>query len=541
MSTPNSTILVMNTEHLDAAYEHTLYWPYSNKVDAISAQMAYFQDCCRKTGKTFNNYTYLRAENAIKIAGVVANAEKWNYLAYQNGSGKWYYNFITKVEYLNDSAVKLYIELDVLQTYMHEWELHSCFIERTHTKTDEIGEHTVDEGLDCGELTDAKVVEYKFDDLCIMMMVSDEFMGERSLGNKYNGIYSGLKIYATDASRASDLGELLESYSGGGKIDAIVSMWMYPKELVSIVGEWSSAAIRHEVQGFSPSKYITIPDMGNTANWGRYPRNNKLLTYPFTMLYVSNNMGGAAAFRRERLTKTGDNFKFKLNGALGPDCGVTLTPQGYNGNQNGYEYSLAMPPFPTCAWISDTYKVWLAQNQNSHDAAKTQIMISGLGGAVESSYAAVGSALTQNYAGAAYGAVSMFTGLANTYGAINSLMAMKKDMAVQPDQARGNHSGNINMAMGNCGYTFYFKTVTKEYLNILDDYFDRYGYRVNTFDVPSLRNRKYYTYIKTRGCNVTGPFGSEIKQRIQAIFDKGVTWWSDGIGFGQYINELLEE
>ena len=519
MSVPSSVIHVMSGVPLNNSYEHSLYFP------SKELQFTYFAGYYRV--KTFDNYTYLRPGNVIKVAGDVANARSWNYLMFQNDTGKWYYHFITKVVYLNDSAVELHIELDVIQTYMFDWDLKQCFIERMHTETDVFGEHTIPEGLETGPLMSAAVSEINLEDNYIILLMSATKDGGQAWGSMYGGVYSGLNAYAVDPADMTEFNEWLSGASTEGYIDSIVSMWMYPKELVSIMSGQESNTLK-KVSGIHKNVDKVVEDPISTTINGYTVKNQKTLCYPYTMLYVSNNMGGCATYQRELFAEGGE-YTFNLRGALAPDSGVELTPRGYKTpypNSFSFEHSLSLPAFPSCAWNSDTYKVWLAQNQNTQALAQRQAVIQAGVGVVGAGVATVSGNI-----GGALG------GLATTYHAltsVQSLMAQKADMAIQPDQARGNHSGNINLTHGRQGFSCYFMTITKEYAKIIDNYFTRYGYKVNTVAVPKLKTRETFTYVKTQGCTVTGSLGAEDQLKVQAIFDKGITFWNDPADVGNY-------
>lgn len=530
MSVPSSVIHIVSGVPINNSYEHTLY--FGPKADGgRGKQTEYFLS---KKIKTFDKFTYLRPGNIIKVAGDVANARTWNYLMFQNDSGKWYYHFITKVVYLNDSAVELHIELDVMQTYMYDWQLGECFIERMHTPTDEFGEHTIPEGLETGPLIRYNATEINLEDNYILILMACGATGLDEWGDMYGGVYSGLIPYAVDPQDMNAFNKWLTSASEGGYVEAIVSMWMYPKELVNVGSKYGDTPL-YKVTGVTDTIVKTVSDPITDTIDGHLIRNKKTLCYPYTMLYVSNNMGGCATYQRERFTTDGE-YTFAVHGALSPDSGVQLIPEHYKmkqGNTFNFEESLSLPAFPSCAWNSDTYLVWLAQNQNTQELAQKQAVIQAGAGAVT----AVASGLSGNLMGAVGGMATGYHALTS----VQALMAQKADMAVQPDQARGAHSGNINLTHGRHGFSCYFMTITKEYAKSIDQYFSRYGYKVNTVATPQLQTRENYTYIKTAGAIVNGSLGSEDQLKIQAIFDKGITFWADPdlVGFFNIANDPL--
>lgn len=525
MSVPSSVIHIISGVPLNNSYDHTLFFDYEtqNRPTARAQQTEYFLS---KKVKTFDKFTYLRPGNIIKVAGDVANARSWNYLMFQNDTGKWYYHFINKVTYLSDSSVELHIELDVIQTYMFDWSLEQCLVERMHTATDRIGEHTLEEGLECGEHVDTVTLEYLFEDLCVLWLSACDTSGNSNFGNTYDGVYSGLIMYASDDPEA--ISNYLDFMDQQGKTEAIVSMWMYPKSLVNIGGAWKENAI-HRVVGYSDSDealgFTESSDLDGYA-----PKNNKLFTYPYCFVYASNNMGGSAIYKNERFDHSeSNNHKFKIRGALSPDSGVMLIPLEYNGSAIAYEHALSMGAFPTCAWNSDTYKIWLAQTQNTRSLHETQSVIK--------AWTAVGTAA----AGLATGSLPLAGGaLATSMSALNGYMeqvAQKADMEVQPPQAKGNHSGNINIAMGHCGFSIHHKTVKADRARVIDNFFTRYGYKVNRIMYPMIKTRERFTYIKTVGCFVTGNLGTEDQLKIQAIFDKGITFWHDFDSVGLFTRD----
>ena len=521
MSTPQSFINIISDLPIDNRYDHTLYF------ETIQDQNEFFN---QRVVKVFAGYTYLRRNWSIKVEADMSTARRWTYLYFINlPDTKRYYYFITKVEYVNETTVMLHLEMDVIQTYFFDFNMGECFVERCHTVSDEIGEHTIDEGLETGELITTHDYFYSLSDLCVLILSAVDGDGHSAFAKIYDGNFSGLAIYAVDLSDYQRLGLWLDNLSNEGAIDAVVNMWVYPKDLVKISGTWEDGVLLHTVVGGSKPDQFMVSNVRASAFPDRngesyYPSNKKLKTYPYTFLYVTNNNGGSAIYPFERFNTS--LIKFKMFGALSPDSGVKIAPLNYKGQEVNYDEALALDAFPTCAWDSDTYKVWLAQNQHTQNLTSVQAKINAATGAAQ----AVASGLTLNLGGAV-------GGLQQTVNAafqIQSLMAQQKDMAVQPPQARGSYSANINLANDMQGFTFMTKAITAEYARSIDDYFTRYGYKVNCIMRPDLCTREHFTYIKTVGCSVMGQIGYEDRVKINEIFDHGITLWRDHILFGYY-------
>lgn len=529
MSTPATTIYICSGVRLNPRYEHSIYF-----ADA-TAQAAYFAG---KVVKTFSAYSYVRKSWPLKVNATMEQAKTWSYLYFRNGSsGKVYYYFITNVEYKNEDTVELTLELDVLQTYMFDFELLHCFVERQHTTTDEPGEYTLDEGLDIGtEMYDDASKDWTdLNTLCILTLASinpNSAEGEtpvQALAGLYNNTFSGLKIWATPLSMWQQLEDKLDALSTAGFIDGIVSMWMYPRALVTLGGEntWTDEDVFKTVASESGISRLTASSVGRPSKIGSYtPKNKKLLTFPFTYLYATNNLGNSAVYRYERFDDP-TAPAFGCVGAISPDGVMKMYPFDYNTSGTfNYECGLTLGNFPSCAWDSDTYKLWLAQNQNQHALAEKSATIQAAGGAL----GGIASLLTGNLVGAGVGLTTALSGASQ----IASQMAQKADMATQPPQARGNFSSSVNLSMLLQTFTLIRKRITEEHARTVDNYFTMYGYKLNRVQQPNIAARPAFTYIKTIGCHIKSNMCTDDALRIESIFDKGITFWKNGDRIGDY-------
>lgn len=526
MSAPQSIINICSGVKLNSRYEHSIYFA------SAAAQREYFTG---KVVKTFTGYTFLRKSYPIKVAATMEQAKKWNYLFFNNSeSGKTYYYFINNVEYVNDGTVELTLELDVLQTYLFDFELLPSFVERQHTTTDVAGQHTVDEGLELGEFTNMQRSELDLGELCIMIMstVNPEAQTEndvvKALPYMYNGVFSGVKIWAVEAADWAAWGNQLNKLDELGATESIVAMWMYPKKLVRLGGEdtWENGLV-HVVERATTQEdgyLLNLSALARRGNLDGYtPKNKKLHTYPFHFLLATNNQGNSAVYRYERFDGLDDNG-FTVSGALSPDGGVRLTPQGYNGVTYNYAEGLTLTGYPTCAWNSDVYKLWIAQNQNSQfmNMATGGLKIAGgIIGAIATAATGVGAAV--GLGTAASGAIQIMDAL-----------SQKADKDIVPPQAQGNFSTSVNITNGMHTFSFYERCVNAERARIIDDYFTMYGYKLNRVQTPNINARPAFTYVKTIGCHIKGDMCNEDVCRIESIFDTGVTFWKNGDSIGNY-------
>ena len=142
-----STEIRIGTVPWNPNYKHVRWYP---NLNAQMGGIASFMDAKR----TISTYTYQRLESAIDVDGNPEQYYNYNYVMFQNENfgTKWFYAFITRAEYKTANTTRLHLELDYVQTYMFDYDLKPCFVEREHVNDDAIGAHVKDEGIDPGEL-----------------------------------------------------------------------------------------------------------------------------------------------------------------------------------------------------------------------------------------------------------------------------------------------------------------------------------------------------------------------------------------------------
>lgn len=528
MSTPNSTIYVCTGVLLNKDYKHTIYF------DSASAQQSYFAG---KVSKTFSAYSYLRKTWDLNVAATMEQARSWTYLYFRNGTGKYYYYFINNVEYVNDGMVKLALELDVMQTYMFDYTLHACFVEREHSASDELYEHVMEEGLDVGEYEDITVTHVALGDLCIMVMTTMDINAPATVakGRMFNGVYCPMNIYAVEAANVSALNDKLAFIDGAGKSEGVIAMWMYPKKLIKLESSegWAEGNIAHKVAGITEYE-ITHHYNFSLGGDAYLPNNKKLFNYPYNYFYVTNNAGECAVYKPELFRNFKDSGKttvgFTVTGAISPDCSVRIVPEYYRKPGANFEEGLTLGTFPTCAWNQDVYKLWLAQNQNQHALAAKTANLTVAGGIGT----AIFSAVTGNVMGAVGGAGGVISGAMQ----IANQMAQKADKEIQPPNSKGAYSANINLTNGFQTFSMSARSLDSAHARAIDEYFSMFGYACRQVKVPNRKVRTNWTYTKTVDCHVSGNLCNEDLTKIQSIYDKGITFWVNGDEIGDYIDPV---
>lgn len=147
---PNSTIYLLRNVPLDNTYTDTMWFANA------SAQWTHFKTRVdTQQGLTFSKQTYQRVNrNAVRLQ---INADLiWdvNYMMFQNTAygDKWFYAFVTSIDYINDAVSQINYEIDVMQTWAFDYQLGQCMVEREHAATDVAGDNVMPENFDLGEL-----------------------------------------------------------------------------------------------------------------------------------------------------------------------------------------------------------------------------------------------------------------------------------------------------------------------------------------------------------------------------------------------------
>ena len=495
---PNTTIRMLKDVPLDNTYRNTIYFAY------VANQTSYFSE---KTKYTFAAQSYQRVQKGtLRIGRKADDLYDCNYLMFQNTAygNKWFYAFVTGVEYVNNETSEVSFEIDVMQTWHFDYDVKMSFVEREMSITDNIGDNLVPENLEIGD--------YIYEDLGLTSLFNlyqiviaatfDENLDDAT-GGMYGGVFSGLhyNVFSSWQSAASFIAEATEQ----NKADGIVSIFMLP---IAFTADHQSSM--PEVFNIERDKHITDID-------GYIPRNNKLFTYPYNLLYVTNNEGNVANYAFEYFST--DKCNFNVSGAMccTPEC--MLVPLNYKGVEKNYNEKLTIGNFPQCAYTVDTFKAWVAQNQN-------QLALN----AINAIGTTAAGAAAMYASGGMLGAGTTLNGVQQ----IGSLVASVSDKSTLPPHARGGGGSIINIANQIKGFQFYYAHIRAEFARIIDDYFNVYGYATHRVKVPNRVIRPHWNYVKTVNVSLTGSIPTDDMAKLRQIYDNGVTFWRNGDEVGNY-------
>ena len=538
MGLQNSNIIICKNIKLEKGYKDVL--------DYSEADM--LRLCEDNAIRSANNYSFIRSEkNLIKTSFSYEDALKCNYMAFQNPdySNKWFFAFIDDVEYANDGTSKIRYTIDEFSTWFDYWNPSPCFVEREHVLDDSIGANTVPEGLETGEyiINSTGIVSNKLRRDACYVCISVSYVpdntpfvaNDRSIGNIYSGLINLVMASFGDASK------LLSAYDNIGRGDAVQNVYMIPSALVD-VETWLTGNLGNQTGiRFAPlpptTTSKTIDDnlvfgINNTLD-GYTPKNNKLYTSPFNFLSIANNCGTQMEFKYEDFTNV--NPTFKLVSLESAGCPTILIPKNYkrvtttSGLQdNLYSYGIVAGKFPICSWKTDLYTNWMTQNG---------VNILGMQIDAPTSHAIRGSI------GAVIGGATLSgEGIAGGFGDMLGAVTEMYQHSMQSPAINGQTSvGDLSFTNDMLCYTYYKMSIRSEFARIIDDWFSRFGYKINRVKLPNQIGRAYWNFVKIGSYENIGYSTNNVRsvpsasmEVINNIYRSGVTIWHNHENIGNY-------
>lgn len=490
---------------------------YKNQLtfSNANAQMTYFNS---KVQKTFDNYTYIKKDNSVKVGVNIDEIIDCNYLFYKNigFTNKWYFCFITNMEYVNENCTLITFETDCYQTWLFQIEYKQSFVEREHVNDDTIGLHTVPENLETGEyIVNSSDYYNGLDNLKYVIQCTEWSTSDKNkpLATNFGGVYMAGGAYV--CSTMNEVVNILQPFADRGKSKAVYNLYMIPASMITN----TSSSLQYSGQS-SPNTDTKSITKVNTIN-GYTPINKKLLTFPYNYMLISNNNGSSNILHYERFS--GNTCNFKIKGVPTVGGSIKIIPTNYDNNLNSEEEGLIAGKLPTLNWSDDEYTNWLTQNSVNI----------GLGIASSGLTIVGGLGMMATGGGAVAGAGAVVSGamsIANELGAVYQ-------HSLQPNSAKGNvNGGDINVCDHKNGFYFYKMSIKEEYARIIDNYFSMFGYKINRVKVPNITGRSNWNYVKTINCNFDGDIPQTDLNIIRAMFNNGTTLWHNPSTIYNYSN-----
>ena len=496
---------------------------------------------------------YQRKDSSIYYPDNFDDLLGYNYVMYQNDnySDKWFYAFITDIEYISDNCTRLEIETDVFQTWQFDIVYKNSFVVREHTNNDTIGANLTEEDINTGELTATSSIESYtgYNITTAWAVVVCDYDPKDNV--QYTGILPisgstfGSKIYLFTWDNGDsggyggirDLNRFIVYVNQHKGADNIKQIFMAPNacvdqtKLAKIDMELGSDNFKYyTVTGGSTGAYLygtqTVPKIYNvTGQYTDYtPKNNKCYTYPYTFLRVSNNVGNVMDYRWEDFSQTIPEFKTYTTLCSG--CSGVLIPQYYKGIVSNVDEALPLAKYPVTSWSADAYTNWLTQNAVNRPLNLLNSFL-GVSGSVASGVASQPQPAAANK-------LQAIQTMNNVAGAISQDIGNMHSAALAPNITQTGNCGDVLFAGGANGFLYQYMRVKTEYLKIIDNYFTMFGYKTNLLKLPNITGRSNWNYVETRNINLLGNIPETDLDTIRKMFDSGITLWHTTTYFLDY-------
>ena len=306
----------------------------------------------------------------------------------------------------------------------------------------------------------------------------------------------------------------------------------------------------------------TFPKYGNLRN---KVTESKLLMYPYSFVTLIDGQGTNFNIKLEYLDDSNINVRTFTSNGLNPKqahildhyryTGITLNYCRWelgNGIINNFPNNLTVIDDYSAAYlqgnanqinqsIENTLNQINANNEMAKNTAAGSVFASivrgtgttaqgiaqdgagsGIAGVVTSTSDTIATAVTS----AINVANTELQGNVTNENAINSALAKKQDIKNVADNV-ALQGGDVYFTYQNqySGYCLVYKQISDEYIDILENYFKKYGYKYNKIEVPVLRTRNSWDYIRCIDTNLVGNINEDSLLKLKEIFNNGVTVW----------------
>lgn len=493
-----------------------------------------------------DNCTYQRKDSVIRFNAHIDDIIEYNYVMYKNNnySDKYFYAFITGMEYVNNNTTYIYITTDVFQTWQFDFTFKESFIEREMIAVadDLPGANLIPEGLELGEPKVEGTAEFdELEPVYLVAFSGDKFQ-ENNInknGYQYNGIYSSVAFILTNIT-----GTALGIINQQGDGDKILTVFSVPKLAVnSQIPTGEGTQYYAKILESNKENPIVKTLVSTPSNIDGYtPKNQKLRTYPYMYLGFNPSNGSQKIYRYEDFANGTPSFK--LISEVNPNPSVYFIPQNYRGSNGDSMSDIAsLNGYPTISYKNDVYNTWLAQNSEIMSIQMQQEQfnyeVNAVKGGINTVGNLVGNAVSGDVGGALSGAVNSGVDLAsndvNHEFYIQNMLAQVERQKLLPDNANLSSSNATLLGYELADKNIFTRyTIKSQFAKRIDKFFDMYGYLTNKVKVPNLNNRPNWNYVKTIGANIIADIPQNDLQTLKNLFDSGITLWHNTNTFLDY-------
>ena len=372
-----------------------------------------------------SNSVYAKVNEPIRIETPFNVASMYNYVrvfnpaqpVMGNDRAKYFYYFVTDVQYIAPNTTQITVQLDIFQTYIRSVTFGRCYVEQGHAGiANEDGYRnygadflTVPEGLDTGSeymVVDRKTRKIMGSD----GLVDSAYVGKSVIvgstvdleakpgtvnnpnlssasGGEALGVVSGASFYLF--KREYDFRAFMDKYRAYPWItQSIISINIIPDyrrywteaSLGSklAIGGYRVPPARAGQLNFTISKYANEDFRTRKEVLDyipvRYRHLRKFLTFPYMAVRISSNTGQQVILQPERWNSDMGNLR-EMAQMMPPGTRVSVLPDYYNSRVNsaptnvisgdGMDRAVSIGNFPSLPIVNNGAILYMAQNAHS--------------------------------------------------------------------------------------------------------------------------------------------------------------------------------
>lgn len=514
----NGRILLCKGIKLDRNYRNVLNYSESQMLEL----------CSQNIVAQAEDYSFIRDKGTIKVGFNYDTVLSCNYIAFENPdyAGKWFFAFIDKVNFISPGATEIEYTIDIWSTWFSYWVQMPCFVVREHVSNDTIGLHTVPENIDVGEVIEEQVTEdlsYNYYWVAISSSWDIYTQKQFSAITVVDKAIWGKKIYLIKATQQSlvNLGLFIFKTAYDKHIEDIGDIFIVPDVCIDetiltqrefTIGDETGYYYETPTADFNINSFNT--EIQKRHSFSDYtPKNNKCFVYPYNYLFVSNNQGSYNIFKYEDFYS--DTCIFRNDNVLSIGGSGRIVPLNYKKMAVDDDDAIVLGKFPICGWSSDSFTNWLTQNSVN--------LATNFAQSVTEAPQTKGMSIANN----------IMSQIGGFYTA-----------SLLPNIEHGNMNvGDVIYATDRNLFSFREMRVKTEYMQIIDNFFSRFGYKINLTKMANLTGRQNYNYVEigqdetlayTNTQKNTGSIPSNALETINNCFRSGVTIWHNHENLGNF-------